>query len=131
MKEFRKVHQFMVFCSNTPIQYALAEYIKENDDYKELSEFYQRKRDFFLKHLAGSRFKFIPTSGSYFQLLDYSNISSERDTEFAVRLTKEYGVASIPVSVFYHQPIDNKLLRFCFAKTEETLQKAAEKLCRI
>ncbi|MFH1005440.1 MAG: methionine aminotransferase [Bacteroidota bacterium] len=131
MTEFRRVHQFIVFTSNTPIQHALADYIKECYDYKELSEFYQQKRDFFLKQLSDSRFKFIPTSGSYFQLLDYSAITDEKDTEFAVRLTKENGVASIPLSVFHHQPVDNKLLRFCFAKTEETLKKATEKLCKI
>lgn len=131
MKEFRKVHQFIVFTSNTPIQYALADYLSESDDYKNLSVFYQQKRDFFLKQLKNSKFKFIPSPGSYFQLLDYSNISNERDTEFAVRMTKEYGVASIPISVFYHQPTDNKLLRFCFAKTEETLKSATEKLCKI
>jgi methionine aminotransferase len=131
MTEFRRVHQFIVFTSNTPFQHALAEYISSCDDYKELSEFYQEKRDFFLKQLKGSRFKFVPASGSYFQLLDYSAITDEKDTDYAVRLTKENGVASIPVSVFYHKPVDNKLLRFCFAKTDETLKKAAEKLCRI
>jgi len=131
MAEFRKNHQFIVFTSNTPIQYALAEYLNDCDDYKELSEFYQAKRDFFLKHIKDSRFKFIPASGSYFQLLDYSAITNEKDTDFAVRMTKENGVASIPTSVFYHKPVDNKLLRFCFAKTEDILEKAAEKLCRI
>ena len=131
MAEFRKVHQFIVFCSNTPIQYALADYIKECDDYNELSEFYQEKRDFFLKQIKDSRFKFIPASGSYFQLLDYSAITNEKDTDYAIRLTKENGIASIPTSVFYHKPIDNKLLRFCFAKTNDVLKKAAEKLCKI
>jgi methionine aminotransferase len=131
MSEFRKVHQFIVFCSNTPIQYALADYIKECDDYNELSEFYQEKRDFFLKQIKDSRFKFIPASGSYFQLLNYSAITNEKDTDYAIRLTKENGVASIPTSVFYHKPIDNKLLRFCFAKTDDILKKAAEKLCKI
>ena len=131
MTEFRRVHQFIVFTSNTPFQHALAEYISGYDDYKELSEFYQAKRDFFLKQLKGSRFKFTPASGSYFQLLDYSAITNEKDTEYAIRLTKENGVASIPTSVFYHKPVDDKLLRFCFAKTDETLKKAAEKLCKI
>lgn len=131
MTEFRKVHQFIVFTSNTPIQHALAEYISNSNDYKELSAFYQEKRDFFLKQLKGSRFKFVPASGTYFQLLDYSAITNEKDVDFAVRMTRENGVASIPVSVFYHKPVDNKLLRFCFAKTNETLEKAAEKLCRI
>lgn len=131
MAEFRKVHQFIVFTANTPIQHALADYIKECDDYNELSEFYQNKRDYFLKLIKDSRFKFTPASGSYFQLLDYSGITNEKDTDYAVRLTKENGVASIPTSVFYHKPIDNKLLRFCFAKTDDILKKAAEKLCKI
>ncbi|MFI5163658.1 MAG: methionine aminotransferase [Bacteroidia bacterium] len=131
MAEFRKVHQFIVFTSNTPIQHALADYIKGCDDYNELGEFYQKKRDFFLKQLKGSKFKFVPASGSYFQLLDYSAITNEKDTDYAIRLTKENGVASIPTSVFYHKPVDNKLLRFCFAKTDDMLKKAAEKLCKI
>lgn len=131
MAEFRKVHQFIVFTSNTPIQHALADYLKESDDYNQLSEFYQKKRDFFLSQIKGSRFKFTPAAGSYFQLLDYSAITNEKDTDYAVRLTKEDGIASIPTSVFYHKPIDNKLLRFCFAKTDDILKKAAEKLCAI
>ena len=131
MVEFRRVHQFIVFTSNTPFQHALAEYINDCDDYKELSGFYQAKRDFFLKQIKGSKFKFVPASGSYFQLLDYSAITNEKDTDYAIRMTKENGVASIPTSVFYHEPVDNKLLRFCFAKTDETLKKAGEKLCRI
>ena len=131
MAEFRKVHQFIVFTCNTPIQHALADYLKECDDYNDLSEFYQKKRDFFLKQLKGSRFKFVPATGSYFQLLDYSAITNEKDTDYAIRLTKENGVASIPISVFYHKPVDNKLLRFCFAKTDDVLKKAAEELCKI
>lgn len=131
MAEFRKVHQFIVFTSNTPIQHALADYIKECDDYNELSAFYQAKRDFFLKQIKGSKFKFVPASGSYFQLLDYSDITKEKDADYAIRLTKENGVASIPTSVFYHKPIDNKLLRFCFAKTDDILKQATEKLCKI
>ncbi len=129
--EFRKVHQFMVFSANTPIQYALTDYMKKKDKYNELPEFYQQKRDHFNNLLAGSKFKFKPASGSYFQLLDYSEITNEKDTEFAKRMTKEAGVASIPVSVFYHEPVDNKLLRFCFAKTNETLEQAAERLLKI
>ena len=131
MTEFRKVHQFIVFACNTPIQHALAEYINDCNDYTELAGFYQTKRDFFLKQIKDSRFKFVPASGSYFQLLDYSVITNEKDTEYAIRLTKENGVASIPTSVFYHKPIDNKLLRFCFAKTDDVLKKAGEKLCKI
>ena len=131
MSEFRKVHQFMVFCANTPIQYALADFMKNTENYKSLNKFYQDKRDYFIKLINGSKFKFTPSLGSYFQSLDYSNITDEKDTDFAIRLTKENGVASVPTSVFYHQPVDNKLLRFCFAKTNETLEKAAEKLCKI
>jgi methionine aminotransferase len=131
MAEFRRVHQFVVFTVNTPLQYALAEYMKKKDEYLNLGKFYQEKRDFFIKLIKGSRFKLKPASGSYFQLLDYSAITKEKDTEFAIRMTKEMGVASVPTSVFYHDPEDDKLLRFCFAKTNETLEQAAEKLCKI
>jgi len=131
MAEFRKVHQFLVFCVNTPLQYALADYMKNKDAYLQLGSFYQEKRDYFIKLLKGSRFKYTPASGSYFQMLDYSEITQEKDTDYAIRLTKEIGVASVPTSVFYHEPVDNKLLRFCFAKTNETLEKAAEKLCKV
>ncbi len=129
MTEFRRVHQFNVFCVNTPIQYAVAEYMQNKDAYLELANFYQKKRDYFTSLLKQSKFKFTPASGSYFQLLNYSKITNEKDTDYAIRLTKEVGVASVPTSVFYHKPIDNKILRFCFAKTDETLEKAAEKLC--
>src|SRR6185436_1611718 len=122
MAEFRKVHQFMVFSANTPIQYALADYMKQEEYYTGLPEFYQSKRDYFIQLMKPSRFKFMPAGGSYFQLLDYSDITDEKDTEYARRLTIEAGVASIPVSVFYHEPVDHKLLRFCFAKTNETLE---------
>ncbi len=131
MAEFRKVHQFMVFCANSPIQYALADYMKNKDAYLSLNSFYQKKRDYFNNLVKDSKFKLRPSSGSYFQSLDYSAISNEKDTDFAVRLTKEYGVASVPISVFYHKPIDNKLLRFCFAKKEDTLEQAAERLMKI
>lgn len=131
MAEFRRVHQFMVFCVNTPLQYALADYMKNKDAYMQLGNFYQQKRDYFINLIKGSRFKLVPASGSYFQLLDYSGITQEKDTEYAKRLTKEIGVASIPTSVFYHEPNDTKHLRFCFAKTNETLEKAAEKLCKV
>jgi methionine aminotransferase len=130
MTEFRKVHQFVVFCSNAPIQYALADYIR-NKNYLELPSFYQEKRDYFLKLIAGSPFEYTPAKGSYFQCLSYKKFNRERDTEFAIRLTKEAGVASIPVSVFYHDKIDERILRFCFAKKNETLEKAAEKICSV
>jgi methionine aminotransferase len=131
MKEFRKVHQFMVFSVNTPLQYALAEYMQNASHYNGLESFYQEKRDYFRSLLEGSPFKILPCSGSYFQLLDYSAVSNEKDTEYAIRLTKEYGIASIPVSVFYNVPRDYHLLRFCFAKSNETLEKAAACLHKV
>ncbi|MES2592503.1 MAG: methionine aminotransferase [Bacteroidota bacterium] len=131
MTEFRKVHQFMVFCCNTPIQHALAEFLKNKNNYTDLSKFYQNKRDYFIKLIKGSKFKFEPATGTYFQLLRYNTISKEKDANFAIKLTKEFGIASIPISSFYHNAVDNKVLRFCFAKKEETLEKAAEILNKI
>ncbi|HEX8516389.1 MAG TPA: methionine aminotransferase [Bacteroidia bacterium] len=131
MTEFRKVHQFLVFSSNTPIQHALAEYLREKSHYMELGKFYQLKRDYFISRIKNSRFSFTATPGTYFQLLNYRKISKEKDTEYAIRLTKEFGLASIPVSVFYHEKTDHNVLRFCFAKKEETLDKAAEIINKI
>lgn len=131
MKEFRKAHQFNVFAVNTPIQHALSEYMTNRENYLHLGEFYQQKRDFFTERLKDSRFKIIPSYGTYFQLLDYSAISEEKEMDFATRLITESGLASIPVSAFYQKKDDNKILRFCFAKSEETLEKAAEILCKI
>jgi methionine aminotransferase len=131
MQEFRSVHQFLVYCCNTPIQHALADFLEDEANTSNIGPMYQAKRDLFLDHLRASRFKFTPTSGSYFQLLDYSGITDEGDMDFAVRMTEEYKVASIPVSVFYPDARDNRVLRFCFAKREETLEQAAEILCRI
>ena len=131
MAEFRKVHQFNVFSSNTPMQYALAEYIGKYNDYSTLPSFYQQKRDYFINLVKESKFRFKPASGSYFQLLDYSSVTDEKDMDFAIRMTKEFGVASIPTSVFYSDKLDQKLLRFCFAKTDETLEKAAERLLKV
>lgn len=131
MKEFRKVHQYNVFTSNTPIQYALADYMQNEKKYLDLPKFYQKKRDLFRSQLEGSKFKILPCSGSYFQLLDYTAITNEIDTEFAVRLTKEKKVASIPISVFYNNAPKQNILRFCFAKNESELKKAAEILCSI
>jgi methionine aminotransferase len=131
MVEFRKVHQFMCFSANTPIQYAIADYLDDKDAYLELGNFYQEKRDYFRSLVKGSRFKILPCEGSYFQLLGYNKITQEKDTEFAVRLTKEHKIAAIPTSVFYHQSVDNQVLRFCFAKQNETLEKAAEKIMKI
>lgn len=131
MREFRKVHQYNVFTVNTPVQLALAEFMKTPENYMHISDMYQEKRDFFLSKLEGSKFKVIPTSGTYFQLLDYSEISDEKDTEFAEMLTKKHKVASIPVSVFYHNPTQDRILRFCFAKENETLEKAAQILAKL
>jgi methionine aminotransferase len=128
MKEFRKVHQFLVFSVNTPLQVALAAYLKNEEHYLSLPTFYQTKRDYFLSLIQGCSFTFTPCKGSYFQLLDYSSFSDEKDTELAIRLTKEFGIASIPVSVFYSSDVDTKMLRFCFAKDNETLERAAEKI---
>jgi methionine aminotransferase len=125
MVEFRKAHQFIVFAGNTPMQYAMAEYLQNEDNYLSLPDFYQKKRDYFASLIEKSRFRLIPCYGTYFQLLDYSEISNENEMDFAVRITKEFGVASVPVSPFYHKKQDNRVLRFCFAKTEETLEKAA------
>jgi methionine transaminase len=131
MVEFRKAHQFIVFSSNMPAQVAFNEYLKDESHYLELSGFYQEKRNYFCNGLKGSRFTFIPSAGTYFQLLNYSKISEEKDTDFAIRLTKENKVASIPVSVFYNKEVDHKVLRFCFAKKKETLDKALEILQKV
>ena len=131
MIEFRKVHQFLVFCVNHPFQLALAEYLKDESTYKGLHQFYQSKRDYFRSLISSSRFEIEPCTGTYFQLLNYKNITDEKDTDFAIRLTKEKGLASIPLSVFYSNQHQQQLLRFCFAKKEETLEKAAEIICKL
>lgn len=130
MREFRKVHQFEVFSANTPMQYALAEFLQSPENYN-ISEFYQDKRNRFRAAVAGSRFRLLPCSGTYFQLLDYSEITQENDTDFAIKLIETYGIAAIPVSVFYNVPVHNNVLRFCFAKQDETLNKAGEILRKI
>jgi methionine transaminase len=130
--ELRRVHQYVTFCSNTPIQLALADYMAAEPGHaRELGAFYQGKRDVFLDLIATSRFTFTPAAGTYFQLLDYSAISSETDTALATRLTREAKVASIPISVFYAEPPRTSLLRFCFAKDDRTLARAAEILCSL
>lgn len=131
MEEFQKVHQFNVFSVNHPVQKALADYLQEPKHYLELSGFYQQKRDLFLSLIEGSRFKFTAAKGTYFQVLDYSAITDECDLDFAKRLTVDYGLASIPLSVFNANGLDHKVLRFCFAKTDETLKAAAKILCNI
>ena len=125
-KEFRKVHQFNVFSVHHPTQVALAEYLKTPSNYLELGSFYQHKRDLFLSLIKDSRFEFKPSKGTYFQLLNFKNITDESDFDFAVRLTKEQKIAGIPISVFNENKYDSKVLRFCFAKTDDTLKKAAE-----
>jgi len=131
MQEFRKVHQFLVFSVNTPLQYAIAEYLKNEDHYLSLPGFFQQKRDYFRKGLEQTRFELLPCYGSYFQSVSFKNITDEKDVDFALRLTKEIGVASIPTSVFYTQGTDHQVLRFCFAKKEETLDKALERLMKL
>jgi len=131
MEEFRKVHQFNVFSVNHPIQQALSVYLENEETYLGLSEFYQQKRDLFLEGIKDSRWEFTPASGSYFQLLSFKNISVEKDVDFAKRLTKEDKIASIPTSVFYTTSEDPKVLRFCFAKTEETIKKATDILRKL
>lgn len=126
MAEFQKVHQFNVFCVNHPMQKALADYLQHPDHYLKLSDFYQRKRDLFLSLIKDSRFQFTPAQGAYFQILDYSNITMEKDVDFAKRLTIDHKIASIPLSVFNTDNLDNKVLRFCFAKTDDTLKQAAD-----
>lgn len=131
MQEFRKVHQFNVFTANAPIQYALADYMEDEENYIHVASVYERKRNLFLDAISGSKFIVKPSKGTYFQLLDYSKISDEEDTEIAKRLTITHKVASIPVSVFYHNPVQNNVLRFCFAKQDETLIKAGEILSKL
>ncbi|WP_418508622.1 methionine aminotransferase [Corallibacter sp.] len=131
MIEFRKVHQFNVFSVNHPMQKGLADYLQEPSRYLELSGFYQEKRDLFLELIKDSRFDFIPAKGTYFQVLDFSKITKENDVEFAKRLTKEHKIAAIPLSVFNENKKDDNMLRFCFAKTDETLKQAAEILNKI
>ncbi|MFO8147693.1 MAG: methionine aminotransferase [Bacteroidota bacterium] len=131
MKEIRKVHQFAVFCVNHPMQIAYAEYLKNPEHYLQLGNFYQEKRDKFLHLMKSSKFRAKPSAGTYFQVMDYSEITKEGDVEFAERLIKEYKLASIPISVFNIDNKDNHQLRFCFAKTGETLEKAAEILINI
>ncbi len=128
MKEFRKVHQFNCFSCDTPKQVAIADYIRNEVAYTSLSSFLQKKRDFFRELMKATPFECIPSHGSYFECYSYGHFSNEADKELAIRLTKEYGIATIPVSAFYKNADDNKVLRFCFAKKEETLEKAISKI---
>ncbi|GGK75431.1 pyridoxal phosphate-dependent aminotransferase [Amphritea balenae] len=131
--EFRKLHQYLTFCTVHPVQLALADFVRDfPEHYLELPVFYKQKRDLFCQLMASSRFRFTPARGTYFQLMDYSEIKPEmNDVEFARWLTTEVGVAAIPISVFYDCPPEQRLVRFCFAKDDATLTQAAEKLCKI
>ena len=127
----RDLHQWIVFAVNTPIQYAIAEYLQTPKNYLQVAPFLEEKRNYFLELLKGSKFKFTPTAGTYFQLLDYSKVSNKSDIEFTEWLTKKKKVAAIPISVFYHEKTDNHIIRFCFAKEKEELEKAAELLQKL
>ncbi len=131
MREFRKVHQFNVFTVNTPCQIGIADYMSEPSRHLGLAAFYQQKRDFFQAQMQGTRFELLPCRGTYFQLARYDSISNQPGREFAEWLTREVGVAVIPVSAFYPDGRDDRVVRFCFAKQETTLAAAAEKLRRI
>jgi len=130
MKEFRKVHQFNCFSCNSPVQFALAEYLLNEDAYLSLGAQMQLKRDYLRTLMQATPFKLIPSHGSYFECYSYADFSNETDKDFVMRLTKEKGVVAIPISVFYKDATDNKVVRFCFAKKEETLEKAIEKLVK-
>jgi methionine aminotransferase len=131
MKAFRKIHQFNAFSCNTPVQHALAEFLQRKENYLQLGKIVQQKRDLFKSLMAATKFKPLPSYGSYFQLYSYEDISEENEMDFATRLIKWYGVASIPTSAFYKNSTENKVLRFCFSKTAETLEKAAERLMKV
>lgn len=130
-KEFRKVHQFNCFSCFTPAQVALADYLKNKEAYLSLPRFMQQKRDYFIELMKQTKFDLLPTSGSYFVCASYGRISDEADKDLAIRLTKETGVATIPLSAFYHNHKDDKVVRFCFSKQNRTLQQAVERLMKI
>ena len=131
MKEFRKIHQFEVFSVNSFVQYAISDFLKNDRNYLEIRDFFQVKKDFFAALMKGTRFDLLTCNGSYFQSVQYSKISNEKDTDLAIRLIKEFGVAGIPVSAFYSKGTDDHVLRFCFAKKKETLEKAVENLVKV
>jgi methionine transaminase len=131
MNEFRKVHQFNCFSCHTPSQVALAQFLSDKNSYLSLGTFLQGKRDYFQQLMQQTKFTPLPSYGSYFQCYKYDRISDESDKDLSIRITREYGVASIPLSAFYHSGKDDKVIRFCFAKKEETLERAVEKLSRI
>jgi methionine aminotransferase len=130
-KEFRKIHQFVCFSTHTPSQLAFADYLQYKNEYLDLPKFYQKRRNKFAELIRSSQFEFSPSKGTYFQLLSYAHMDERNDREYAEFLTQHHKIASIPISVFYSDGYDPKMLRFCFAKSDETLEKAAEVLCRI
>jgi methionine aminotransferase len=129
--EFRKVHQFNVFTVNTPVQHGLAAYMADPKPYLELPAFYQRKRDLFRNGLTRTKFKLLPSEGTYFQCVDISEVSELSETEFCKWLTSEIGVAAIPLSAFYGNGFDQHVVRFCFAKKDETLNAALDRLAKL
>ncbi len=131
MQEFRKIHQYNCFSCHSPSQIALATFLKNREAYLSLNSFLQQKRDYFIQLLAPSRFSLLPSAGSYFINATYEQISDKKDIDFATELTIQQGVAAIPVSSFYQDKTDNKVIRFCFAKSNETLDKAAERLVKL
>jgi methionine aminotransferase len=131
MKEFRKIHQYNAFCSDTPKQVALASFLQKRENYLELGSFLQKKRDYFQNGMAQTKLEPLPTYGSYFQIYSYQNLSRESEKDFAIHLTKNFGVATIPVAAFYQQDVNHQVLRFCFCKKEETLDAAIERLMKL
>ena len=131
MAEILKVHQFMMFSADTPMQYAFAEYMKDPQTYLHLSDFYQKKRDLMIAELQSSPFKLLPSSGSFFMLASYGHFSQESDSNMVKRLITEHGVATIPLSAFYTDGTDNKLIRLSFAKDDETIIAGARALCQV
>ena len=131
MEEFRKVHQFNCFSCNHPVQHGLAAFMQHRDHYLQLGRQVQQKRDFFQQLMQQTKFTPLPSYGSYFQLYSYKDITDEIEMDFALRLTKTYGVASIPVSAFYQQETNYQVLRFCFVKNEATLEEAVRRLAKV
>ena len=131
MSEFRKVHQFNCFSCHSPVQFALADYLQQEAPYLQLGKELQQKRDYFQQMMQQTKFKALPTYGSYFQLYSYQGITEESEKDFAIRLTKEYGVATIPAAAFYVNGTENKVLRFCFVKNEATLEAAVNRLVTV
>lgn len=131
MSEYRRMHQFQIYNVNSPLQYAIADYMSKNYSFEEVSELYQGKRNYFNRLLEKSAYKIIPAQGGYFQLIDYSDVSDEPDTVFTEKLARGFGVATLPISAFYHEKTRSRLFRICFAKTNEKLELAAESLLKV